>query len=187
MTINFSGIKNVGSMGVILPGAGNKMQILSLQVNNDETGNHLDEFNNAIKKSGNPKMYKTAYEGAISINVSSTVPEEDYLMAQHSFYLNGSPLEVNDKNLPIFTYLAKLTREIPQKEDKSLRASVEYAASPDFINGSSIGYFIKRAFIANPNIKIGAMLNTIYNAENSKAGAKIINEAISETMTDYIC
>ena len=186
MTINFTGIKNAGSMMVMLPGVENKMQILSLQVTNDETGNHLDEFNKAIKKSGKAKQYKTAYEGAVSINVSSTIPEDEYIRPEHTYYLNGSPLEVNDKNLPIFSYLAKLTREIPQKKDKDLRASVEYASSPEFINGTSIGYFIKRVFMSNPNIKIGAMLNGIYNAENTKAGAQIINDAISETMTDYL-
>ena len=186
MSINFTGIKNAGSILLVMPGAEQKMRILSLQLTNDEKGNDLDEFNKTIESTGQPKKYKTAYEDVVSINVLSTEPEEEYETPNHTFYLNGSPLNVNDKNLKTYTYLAKLTREVAKKDNKELGAEVQYATSPAFLNGTSIGYFIKQAFWANPNINIGPMLNAIYNPENTKKGAKEINKAISETMTDYL-
>ena len=186
MSVNFTGIKNAGAMLMVTPGTASQMRVLSVQLTNDKDGNDLDEFNEAMESTGQPKKFKTAYEGMVSINVASTEPEEEYEIPKHEYYLNGSPLEVNDKNLKAYTYLAKLTRTVAGKENKELGASKEYATSPEFLNGSSIGYFLKRAFIANPNIQIGPMLNAIHNPDNTKARAKEINQAISETMTDYL-
>lgn len=186
MSVNFTGIKNAGSMLVVMPGIEPKMRTLSVQLTNDEEGNDLDEFNEAVESTGKPKEFKTSYDGMVSINVASTEPEEEYEIPQHRFYLNGSHLQVNDRNLKAYTYLAKLTRTIAAKENKELGASIEYAKSPAFLNGSSIGYFVKRAFIANPNINLGPMLNAIHHPENVKEGAKGINQAISETMADYL-
>lgn len=185
MTVNFTGIKNAGAMFIAMPEMNNTMNILSLQLTNDESGNDLDEFRKAIKKTGSPEKYTTAYEGAVSVNVSTTEPEEEYMSKKHRFYLNGSPLETNDKNLPVFSYLCKLTNKIQEKDPKEMGASVEYIQSSDFMNGSSIGYFIKQVFQANPKTDIFPMLNNIYKPSVAKAGAKIVNDAVNETMCDY--
>lgn len=185
MSVNFTGIKNVGSMLVRTPNPNQNMKIVSLQVTNDEQGNDLDKFNDAINKTGNPKDFKTAYEGAVSINVFTNEPEEEYERPEHSFYLNGSPLEANDKNLPVFTYIANLTKTISNKKDDELKATKEYVTSPDFLNGSAIGYFIKKIFAANPNVEIFPILNSFYIPENARTGAKLVNYAVQDTMTDY--
>lgn len=185
MTVNFTGIKNAGAMILRTPNPYQKMRILSLQVTNDEDGNDLDEFNKAIEKTENPQKYKTKYKGAVNINVFSTEPDEEYGSTEHKFYLNGSLLKVNDKNLPVFSYLAKLTTKIENKNDNELGSSIDYVQTPDFINGSSIGYFIKQAFVENPNTDILFLLNNAYNPQNTKVGAGKINSAIDEAMTDY--
>lgn len=188
MSVNFTGIKNVGSMTIISPrNVSNKLDVLSLQVTNDADGNDLDEFRKAIEKTGSPKDYETAYEGAVSINVATEEPDEEYITPTHHFFLNGTPLETKDENLAAFSYLAKLTRKISKKDNKELGTTVEYIQTPDFSNGSSLGYFIQKIYEANPQMNLLNALNGIYNPDSVKAGAKKINKAINETMTDYLC
>ena len=185
MSINFTGIKNVGAMYIAMPEMNQTMNILSLQLTNDEDGNDLDEFKKAISKTGKPESYVTAYEGAVSINVSTIEPEEEYLSPKRKFFINGSQLKVNDKNLPVFSYLCKLTNKIKDKDKEDMGASVDYIQSPDFMNGSSIGYFVKRVFLANPNTNLFPLLNNMYKPSVAKAGAEIVNNAIDATMSDY--
>ena len=117
MTVNFTGIKNAGGMLIRTPNPYQKLNVLSLQVTNDENGNDLDKFNEALEKTGKPGNYKTNYNGAVSINVFSTEPEEEFGQTQYSYFLNGTPLEVKDENLAIFSYLAKLTTNISNKKE----------------------------------------------------------------------
>ena len=56
MTVNFTGIKNVGAMFITTPEMGRTVHIMSMQLTNDESGNDLDEFTKAIEKTGKP-MY----------------------------------------------------------------------------------------------------------------------------------
>lgn len=187
MSVSFTGIKNVGSMATVVPQAGQQMYIMSLQVTNDENGNDLDEFKKALSKTKNSEKYMTQYdEGLISINLGKEVSEDEFVPDKNTFYLNASPLEVNDDNLPMYTYLAKLTKNIANKKNNQLPIESEYFGTKDFLNGTSIGYFVKKVFEVNPNINIGAMIKTIHNPENVKVGANIINDSIQDTMVDYI-
>ena len=186
MSINFTGIKNVGSMNVMMPPSENIMTVLSMQVTNDEDGNDLDDFKAAVQKTGHSKMFLIPYEGSVSVNVSTSIPDNEYEQPKHSFYLNGSPLEVNDRNLPIFSYLARTTTKLSEKSERDFGVTEEYLESKDFINGSSVGFFVKQAFLANPNVKLAPLLNSIYAPPVAKNGAKVVNMAINNTMSDYL-
>ena len=185
MSVNFTGIKNVGAMYIAMPEINHKMDIMSMQLTNDESGNDLDEFKTAIEKTGNPERYILPYEGAVNISVSTIAPEEEYVSPERKFFLNGKQLKVNDRNLPVFSYLCKLTNKIKNKDPKEMGASVDYVQTPDFLGGSSIGYYMKQIFINNPQANLFPILNNIYKPTVAKAGAEIINDSISDTMADY--
>lgn len=186
MSINFTGIKNVGAMLVPYPENNSVMSALSLQLTNDDDGNDLDKFVNTMKSKGVEDKYIIPYEGAVSINVWSTEARDEYSKPKHHFYLNGSALEVKDENLGIFSYLAKLTKTIANKPEEDMGADIKYITSPDFINGSTIGYYLKQAMLNDITAPIGEMVNSIYNPAGAKAGAEVVNKTINDTMIDYI-
>lgn len=185
MTVNFTGIKNVGAMFITTPEMGRTVHIMSMQLTNDESGNDLDEFTKAIEKTGKSERYTSPYEGTLNIGVATKEEEEEYIPATHQYFINGKQLKVNDKNLAVFSYLCKLSGKIQNKKKEELGGSIDYIKSPDFINGSSIAHFLKQAFLANPNADLFPLLNNMYRPSVAKAGAEIVRSAIDETMTDY--
>jgi len=188
MSINFTGIKNIGAVEVIIPSNNCDMSILSMQLTDDEQGNDLEKFKKSFYKNQNLNDYLTAYDGALSINVSTNVKkEEDYLPNKYTFYVNGTELEVNDDNLPVFSYLAKLTGKIANKKDSEMGGDVNYIKSPNFLKGTSLGYFFKQYFYSNTNINIPDTLDQLFNPNLARYRAKMINNAINETMIDYLC
>ena len=187
MSVSFTGIKNVGAGMVALPKTSEQMLVMSLQVTNDEKGKDLDEFKKVLAKTKNSENYKTNYdEGLISINVSKQISEDEFVPDKNTFYLNATPLEVNDDNIPMYTYLAKLTRNIAAKEYEDFDIDSDHFATKDFIYGTSIGYFVRKAFEVNPNISLKSMIMAMHEPENVKNGANLINDAIQSTMVDYL-
>ena len=186
MSINFTGVKNMGAINVVMPIEGQQMSILSFQVSDDDRGNDLTDFKKALEKSENPKRYLTAFdEGLISLNVIHEPKEEEYEPDRYNFYLNGSKLDVNDKNLALYSFLANATSNICSKKDNEFKVEDEYVRSEGFIKGTSIGHFIKNMFVSNPQIDLGAVFNVMHNKENVKNNSQLINDAINTTMYDY--
>ena len=186
MPINFTGIKNMGAVNAVMPMEGQQMSVISFQVTDDDSGNDLTRFKKALEKSGTPERYSTAFdEGLVSLNVIHEAKEEEYEPDRYNFYLNGSKLDVNDKNLALYSFLANTTSNICSKKDNEFKVENEYISSQAFIKGTSVGHFIRSMFTSNPQIDLGALFNALHNKDNVKTNSQIINDAINSTMYDY--
>ena len=159
MNISFTGINNlyIGKKsrssygtymtkdGNIKDGEKNNLDVLiKCDLSDDEQGKHLSEFQTVAKKVG----LKTQLD-----YVGSKKPQHIELLAKHvevpddcnalsftAFKINGTEVPTDRKTLPLYTYMAKLTKDISGM-DNSTKAQKKYAdAVNSFVHEEAVYY-----------------------------------------------
>lgn len=116
MEINFTGIRNAsyiiektskGSFPI-------KDRILNVQLTNDANGYELSDFINLTKPTG--KLFINPFHKDF-INIDHfSINQND----MPTLYLNGEPLVTSDEHLPLFSFIAKLTKKLRKCLKKNL-------------------------------------------------------------------
>lgn len=184
--INFTGIKNAGFMSaqVIHP---ELMSIIDrnylvAQLTDDYNGNDLTEFNEVVKKC-QPDLGECTFpfnKNFINIFTSKfrkidSVPE---------LYVNFKKVPMTSRTMPLFSYVARLTRRLAKVKPEKLEINHCFKFGPDgdrFIYGD-----IGISDIVRDSDKLEQALNSIYSPNAVKIGAKRINQDIQEQMEDYL-
>ena len=139
--INFTGISNIGFAQFRRePGAKHALSSsLSMVLRDDLKGNDLSEFKSVLKKITNsPNEYYFDKSKPNVLNLECYRDRNDSLVM-----LNGNVLEVKNKTMPLFTYLAKLTRKIlnmPEKDIVVNKDYVTYEAPKNLVYGGEIKF-----------------------------------------------
>lgn len=170
--ISFTGIYNIASVEFLKK---YPSESLSMTLKNDFNGKTLDEFKKLVKKSEISDFINPKYKDLLNIEkVSNEMSGKD------EFFINGSSLECNDKNLPIFTFIAKLTRKIVNMADKDFVVNQDYknyCADETLIAGSKISSFCDTS-AAN-------FFDQFFDKTNIKNTARNINSGIDKIMKNY--
>lgn len=122
--INFTGIRNIAfTPSIEAVGHGKFSNSLSMVLSDDFNGKDLTEFKKVICKiSSKPFEYAN--------DVSSDILNIKFLHGKNNqlenIFVNGKNLQVNDKNLPMFSFIAKLTKRIGQMSDKNIVVNNDY-------------------------------------------------------------
>ena len=190
--INFTGLKNIGSCifttnhptGLF----GIKNDFLIANLTDDYNGKDLSEFYEVLKKCQNSSgISKNKDDPRFIQIITRTVvnainPCENNII---QVLVNGKEIEVKDENLPLFTYLAKLTRKIGNMKNS------EFIYDNDFKYGDAG----KKYLIPNYDLDILSnsigmksrdLADKIYSSDISRKGAKTINKIIHKQMINYL-
>ena len=96
--------------------------------------------------------------------------------------MNGFPVEPETKTMPLFSYIAKLTRRIIGSTEGDIKISNDFKYGPDadiYISD------IKISELEASQERQKLILDNIYSLPSAKAGAKNINNDIQAQMMDY--
>ncbi len=120
--ISFTGIRNMG-VAQFQRNADSMSLSLSATLKNDFDGNDLAEFNSVLKKTFGDKAAKISpsYNDLLNMEFVSKFNSDE-----GKVFVNGAHVEVNDHNLPMFTYLAKMTRKIAGLRDEQMPVDTAY-------------------------------------------------------------
>ena len=160
MDISFTGIENIKILqktskkfGSYLSynneiKQGNKIQSeihIHCDLTNDANGNDVNDFYDAIKRSGgdyalyciNPKSPKH-----IELCTKGFRVQDDIVKTSNAqFKINGKDIMLtNDKVLALYTFMAKLTRKITQKPEMSERQKYFAQLVNDFVDAEAREY-----------------------------------------------
>ncbi|MBR6127284.1 hypothetical protein IKQ21_06325 [bacterium] len=191
--ITFTGIKNIGACGFSRKIPNSEHAIvknnLILQLTDDYNGRDLTSFEEVIKNCNAKKWFRnfpednriihimTEYQTDLSKEVESIYP---------SLYLNYNPVPVNKETLPLFSYIAKLTRRIFNMKDS------EFKRDSDFVYGPIgriclIPEYDMLAIAKNLKYKFRNFMNEVpFSNQSSRQFAEKINENINKQMIDYL-
>ncbi len=187
MTVNFTGIKNIGYMKIQNQFTNTENDVLSFQVTNDRSGNDLDEFKNAIKKMDTKENYINPINtGLITIASCKQNKEGEFETPDYEFFLNSKKLPINDSSLPMFTYLAKVTKNIEAKKKDDFIVNKDYLESEDFLRGTGVGYAMNFVAKADSSINLKQAVEYLHSPGAAHIGAETVNNSIQEAMMDYL-
>lgn len=208
MTVSFTGIKNVGYLmdGSAKQGIYNRA--INLQVTNDEDGNDLDEFNTKLKESEIESKYSMDTPGLISFLIVKTSNYDN--TATYDFMLNHNELKLNDSTLPIFEYLAKISRRVSSMEEEEMVLEEDIVENDEVYDNTFLGNIaeeygekevkrkkkaakkmnmtLEEAFGKEDDIKEGTRnfyMNWAYTPAMAVRGAKFMDVAIEDVMNGY--
>lgn len=175
--INFTGIKNIGAIQFsrepeVLSTA------ISMSLTDDFKGKDLAEFHTLLKKVAKKPMEYKHENGSNIVNV-----EHCSYKGHSALFLNGDEVPVNDNSLPIFSYIAKLTRRITNMPEKDMVVNNDYKTLDEA--GRNLICFgeIEAHDPQNPNRT--DLYDEFFDKRTVKEIAKGINNYIQQTMNKY--
>ena len=190
--VNFTGLKNIGGISCYqqhLQGNFQKQQdYLLVHLTDDYNGHDLAEFNEVVKKC-QPDLGVCTFEpGSRFIQImTKTVNEADneFNVSAPQLFVNNKLVPVTDNTLPLFSYVAKLTRKIQNMDDK------EFVYNKDFKYGLAgrtfmISGFDMINFANRENVSVDEIMDKLYCPMTAKRKAQIINSNIQKQMLDYL-
>lgn len=178
--INFTGISNIGFAQFRRePGAKHALSSsLSMVLRDDLKGSDLSEFKSVLKKITNsPNEYYFDKSKPNVLNLECYRDRNDSLVM-----LNGNVLEVENKTMPLFTYLAKLTRKILNMPEKDIVVNKDY-----------VTYEAPKNLVYGGEIKFGNIsddekfqkLISLFDKDSAKNGAKFVNDFVQNLMNRF--
>lgn len=183
--INFTGLKNIGSYSKNLPYyPKNQLRThMIINLTDDYQGNDLTEFKEIAKKCrpllGNMNFAKNS--NFIHIMTSTTNLKDDV----PGMAVNHIVIPARKETLPLFSYIAKLTRRIANMTDKEFIINNDFKYNND--GESFIFPLIKVSDLTKHNKqKTNQLLDEIYSPENNRKVSQIINNHIQQQMEDYL-
>lgn len=178
--VSFTGITNIGYIKfkrpTELPNVKINSKSISMILLDDYKGNDLTEYLNVIKR-----MPKTQYgylhpAGHNALNIECASLEDCNLLL-----VNGRPIKVDDEHLPMFSYIAKLTRTITNMKDTDMvvnKTYKDYAADSLLVFGDKVSKLPESTY-SKDAIDYFLLGNVVRN------GAKKVNSFIQNLMNDY--
>lgn len=208
MQVTFTGIKNIGfiktsidyaNLGIIkendqgwkriLQMSGSDFQLeegylLNMQLTDDFNGKHYTEFKNALEKSN---LSLSDFRNPINNNFLNIFFNREFykengkILKDTIFSINDRDIMIKDKNLPLFTYLARTIREISQKPEEKFVINEDYLASEELSKGMCMGDDLKKIFGENYYDEARRM----HNPSDVKDCAKLMDNLLQSEMYDY--
>ena len=178
--ISFTGMRNIG-VAQFRRSENTFSVSLSAILKDDFNGNDLTEFNSVLKKTfkNNASNYKNQdTPNLLNVEFLAKLNEND-----GNVFVNGHKVDVNDNNLPMFTYLAKKTREIMGLSDNQMPVDTAYKdfyANETLIHGAKL-------FPEETSCKqMEENMTTFFAPENVRKVAKAGNEFIQTLMNRFL-
>ena len=190
--VNFTGLKNIGGMANIEINVDPRnmatylrpieRRYLIAKLTNDKSGNDLDKFNLALAQctpdlDGFEFVHDKTYINIFSekLHKSNDKPK---------IFLNLAELPLKRNTVPMFEFLAKLTRKIAKMPDS------EYIYDNNFVLKDSADLFImgdmRISEMCKEQTESLDKLLDIYSPDISRRVAKSVNNSIQERMIDYL-
>lgn len=173
MQISFNGIKNTSS--VIFKNEQEKYTDynVSIQLTDDYNGKDLTKYKKVLSKVA-PQFKHPTNSNFLHIGFFNDSNDDITIMT-----VNGESIEPKDENLPLFSFIAKLTKCIANAQDKDFIHNRDYVESDEIIDNSVLddewAQAVKEASNKIPLTDIGTI----------KASCNVINNEISKQMAEY--
>lgn len=183
--VSFTGLQNVGACSVAFTVEGGKRLGTSLLVNltNDFKGKDLAEYESVMRKCSDSFDHYFPFDKKfLHVQTQKFVPDEEEFETVPQLIVNGYPVVPETKTMPLFSYIAKLTKRIMSSAEGDIKISNDFKYGPDadsYISG------VKISQVEGNQEQRKLILDSIYSLPAAKYGAKNINNDIQAQMMDY--
>lgn len=146
----------------------------------DYYGQDFSNYKNVLKKISNNS---DEFENSVSPDILNLECVFDSINNKNSaLYVNGKLLDVNDDNLPMFSYIAKLSKRIVGMNDKNMIINNDYKK---YMADNTVVYGVSFKKNLPDNINKEEVLDYIFSPKNSKNIAQYVNNFVQGLMNNY--
>lgn len=149
------------------------------ELTDDTFGQDLTKYNEVLKNSAMPEARNNIYSRYMNI----TTLRPNYSQDDVNILLNGIPVEICDKNIPLITFISKILNKISEQSDNEFKISEDYSVIDDGSIAVAYGQNLETNCISDEDY-FDTML-AIHDPENIKNGVNEIIENITDRMIDY--
>ena len=179
MNVSFTGFKNAGFLNVVQPLSNQVILNFNTQLTDDYNGKDLSEFRAALKKANTGSGYINSVNPEfVNVMAVITVEKDGF---KNAVYLNNNELEVCDKNLPIFSNIAKITRKVASTPFDKFILNQDHLSSDDLRYGMLLDMDLKEQC----GNSYDSLMAHAHAPETAAAGAMAVNYFIHSVMLDY--
>ncbi len=176
--VSFTGIRNI-AWAEFSRQAPTVSKSLSMVLRDDFNGKDLTEFRNVIKKvTDTPSKFNNEISSEI-LNIECVSGGGRF---EDGVFVNNELLEVNDKNLPVFSYISKLTRKISSIHDKDMIVDNDYR---DYVADEALIYGARISDKLPSNVSRLNFISQFFEKDKVKASAQQVNDFIQNIMNRY--
>ena len=175
--ISFTGIRNIGQAQFLRASDNTVCKSLSMVLSNDVKGKDLEDFNSVIAKITNNKPY---YKNSISEDILNIECQEQDKIKK--IYINGKYIEPNDKNLPIFSYIGKLTKKILAMHDNDMVVNKDYI---DNVADDALVYGTKISAGLPDFLRPEQYMPQFFEQDAVKKTTSFVNKFLQKIMNNY--
>lgn len=183
--VSFTGLRNIGACSFAYNYEKGKRIGTALLVNliDDNKGKDFSEYKDVMRKcSDSFGHYFPHDKNFLHIQTQKFIFNDEDFETVPQLIVNGFPVEPETKTMPLFSYIAKLTKRIIGSTEGDIKISNDFKYGPDadiYISD------IKISELEASQERQKLILDNIYSLPSAKAGAKNINNDIQAQMMDY--
>lgn len=183
--VSFTGLRNIGACSFAYNYEKGKRIGTALLVNliDDNKGKDFSEYKDVMRKcSESFEHYFPEDKNFLHIQTQKFIYNDEDFETVPQLIVNGFPVETETKTMPLFSYIAKLTKRIIGSTEGDIKISNDFKYGPDadiYISD------IKISELEASQERRKLILDNIYSLPSAKAGAKNINNDIQAQMMDY--
>lgn len=183
--VSFTGLRNIGACSFAYNYEKGKRIGTALLVNliDDNKGKDFSEYKDVMRKcSESFEHYFPEDKNFLHVQTIKYFPDDEDFETVPQLIVNGFPVEPETKTMPLFSYIAKLTKRIIGSTEGDIKISNDFKYGPDADIYLSD---IKISELEASQERRKLILDNIYSIPSAKAGANNINNDIQAQMMDY--
>lgn len=189
MNVSFTGIKNIGyeyreyDEGNEDFNDNSTEHFLTVQLTDDFNGKDLTEFRNKVKTSTLKDYFHPVNPDLLNICMAKEVISDNLAKSSElSIYINDSEdeLHVEDKNLTMLSYIAKLLTKISKLPDHKIKVDENYLeidAQKSIILGNDLRSDYGEYY--------DDIIHQVHSPDTVKQGAAEMSKILTDKMIDY--
>lgn len=183
--VSFTGLRNIGACSFAYNYEKGKRIGTALLVNliDDNKGKDFSEYKDVMRKcSESFEHYFPEDKNFLHVQTIKYFPDDEDFETVPQLVVNGYVVPTENKTMPLFSYIAKLTKRIIGSTEGDIKISNDFKYGPDadiYISD------IKISELEASQERRKLILDNIYSLPSAKAGAKNINNDIQAQMMDY--
>ncbi|MCM1339446.1 MAG: hypothetical protein NC191_07225 [Muribaculaceae bacterium] len=193
MHVNFTGIKNIGYKsdlmyptyeqdGKLVYNSNDYIDVntINMQLRDDFEGKDLSNYRKVMAAPVAKDKRHPAYPNFLNVSVvKGELPSDK----DTYFFLNGSMVDVNDENMPIFSFIAKTLKGLTQ------RPLEKFEVDPAYLFGDNVGKLMVLGQDLEDNYETHLdywdAVADMHSNEHAQNGAKKMLELLEKKMFEY--
>jgi len=185
MQVNFTGLSNPTYLLIKNNSNNETVHMFSSILNDDINGTDYTNFKNALHKNDIPMISYINPINLKMVSIAINKAKDEHYGYTYKFRLNGEVLPINRNTMPIFDFLAKMTRTIANTPEDKIIKNRDYVDSDEIRYGLFPGIDMEK-LLNNSGTEAEEMFNIIRGSQNAIRGAGIVNKNIHNAMVDYL-